>query len=435
MQDPQALKLVEHLLFKNEHFSKRVKYFASLELSTKHWEEEDYFAKHALFHEKFPDTFAPSVAFSGYYLSNICKQMVPVLETLCKRLVEASQNTVLVNILDNYSALLGYSDHLVTFVRDLFIYYHNHPALDNSARYKLLNLLTIYDNYAISKEMIDYFGQMMDSFSSDYIQKTLEGAAIFAPAIRNVQEQIVNSSSATQYFKEFASHYEYKVNLLLIEWLCLPFDNADFVSQRVNQFVTTILDPSRTCTVPLIQTLGLVFAKLPAIYVEHLFIIAANFIIKSPIMNQPTLLQHIVHEHATSMRHPASQLLILIHSMMQYASLDRVRLVKSCLQQVLETSSSENVPFATFFYCIKLFAPFVPLLVGSSNVIQECAILLLELLKRVTFPISCEPQLWQTVMDLFALMRRADAWTEDAEKVFLAEWSIVTLQNKMMQLA
>jgi len=157
---PNALPLLEHLLFKAVQFEVRLQWFVKSGPRADYWNEDEFYDKMASFHEQSPDPNSifdaargsnlPPLA-AGPFFDNAVIRTLPALDMLMVQLVEgiggggagagAGHEKLLMALVDRFAPLYAYHDTPITFVLNLLFYYYNAPALTPTVTVKLVSLL------------------------------------------------------------------------------------------------------------------------------------------------------------------------------------------------------------------------------------------------------------------------------------------------------
>ncbi|RCI03032.1 Mediator of RNA polymerase II transcription subunit 23 [Rhizopus stolonifer] len=192
-RNQKAEVMIEHLL-DSSALSDRVSKWESLNVSHRPWTEEDYQEKLMDYLREYPEYeefegFAMNGGFEPLadiqpalqtklpiYFGNVVSDFIVTLENVWMRLLENGQTRLLIKSLDRYGSLFRYHQCPLSFVANLFLYYHQSSVLaDPSVRKRILRLID-FDQYTIASEAANYAQNDQDdgsAFDAGYFERAI----------------------------------------------------------------------------------------------------------------------------------------------------------------------------------------------------------------------------------------------------------------------
>ncbi|KAL9655374.1 hypothetical protein ABK040_011215 [Willaertia magna] len=418
-----AISLITYLLTKDNRFLDRVEFFLSLKVNPNHFEEEDYYEKHLIYHQIYPETFGITTVNENIelhskpcYYGNVCLRMIPILDLLCRRLVELNEFEALSHILDKYGNLFAYHECLVTFVRELLLYFH--PEVNADIKMKLFQLLHKFKNYNFDELNVKFTNEAQEYFipkentttttgttttmtvpsgsghplsispntnvgtSSGIVSQSphpekhifdhtyfLKLVTYITEVLPTIQDSRANHNYITpkHVFYEFPTTFEMRLNVYVVEIMSLPLNLKEIVNKLIDCVIHNIDVLPTAQLFKNSYTVGLILASLPQKEVgSFVFSNASNFLIKNPYLLLVNDLDN-THEKQTIIKTPAECMLCILHTFLHCSSFESFTSLKKVLKQFSETTKHKLETREQFYFICRIIGPFVHHLQTNSS--------------------------------------------------------------------
>ncbi|CAG8583738.1 10890_t:CDS:10 [Ambispora gerdemannii] len=276
-----AFGFLDYLLFKSEGFQSRVDYFISLNFNPRYWTEDDYHDKLMKYLEKYPEFFEfEAFAMDGYenvkkildppvptqmpiYYSFVIARTLPILDIVIGRLIEYGEKEMLIKLLEKYGCLYKYHQTPLSFIRDLFQYYHSDTLRDPIISKKLLHLLD-FGEYDIAPELLQYASDEQNKgeiFDEKYFHRVFQKLADYMSPKKCGPKP--NSKLPEKHYREVSNPTVQALYIACIEIMATPVAPENILTMALD--IVLGRDRRHTAVAPIvIHAIALIFSFLPA---------------------------------------------------------------------------------------------------------------------------------------------------------------------------
>lgn len=370
--------IIQLLLLKATQFRNRVQDFVK-DNSPDHWNQANWHQKHLVFHQKYPETFAPEEQASGYhpYFGNVCLRFLPVFDIVVHRFLEITEVTKSLEILlEHLGCLYKFHDRPVTYLYNTLHYYESKLRDRPPLKRRLVAAVLGNLKEILSEPYQNYLGRSADEVwipELDY----------YVQLVKRVVDTLngTSANSMTDWrFNEFPNAGAHVLYTTCAELMALSAGPNAVASGLLDVVVRGYMAIPSTDMHRWINAIGLLLSALPVSYWSVLHDRLLTVLADLNEWNfdcSPFRLFNFKETHSGLLYNKFSYMLALAHSVWHHAGPGQIasvpRWVKECLPAVIRTEEQ-------FLFVCHLVGPFLQ---RFNNATLELTGVLYELLAQV----------------------------------------------------
>ena len=389
--------LISMLLLEKPEFKSRVEAFVS-ENSPEHWKLSDWSAKHAAFHEKFPEKLffenlevSSSHKYLPVYYSNICLRFLPVIDVLIHRFIELPTVPFpLETLLDRLGCLYKFHEKPITYLYNTLHFYEQNlkdrPVVKKRLVFSIISAFKDVKppNWALTEQYTTYMNRPLRQDGSDD-----EWVPTLEYYIQLLSRLVDTLSGQTAFphtdwrFSEFPNPPAHALHVICIELMALPVPAQTVANHLLDVCLVGHKVIPRSNIESWMNAIGLVLTALPDSYWSVLLdrimdmITNSSLAVKGAIEN-PFDVMDFKGSHASMADVQIGYMIALTHAVWHHASVGQVNLLPAFLKERVKPKMETEEQF--LFVC-HLVCPFLQrFYIERTRIVMDVTVELYEFL-------------------------------------------------------